>query len=256
MPDGGSIDIQVSECQANSDPALQPGPLSETVRDRHRQGHDAGDLEAGGRAVLLLKAARQRHRPRPVDGARPCGAARRRAATVERGGQGHHRDADPAGCDRRRPKPKAPAQRSQKVNRSAVILFVDDDPLIAMSTTEMLEDLGHHVIGANSGRARARYHQERAADRPDDDRSRDARHDRHRTRGRLAPVAAVAADPARHRLRRTARRAPSSICRGWQNPITRTSCATGSISCSARACNPGVRSTYPCRCSGIPCDQF
>jgi CheY-like chemotaxis protein len=38
-----------------------------------------------------------------------------------------------------------------KVIRSAVILFVDDDPLIAMSTTEMLEDLGHRVIGANSG---------------------------------------------------------------------------------------------------------
>ena len=30
-------------------------------------------------------------------------------------------------------------------------MFVDDDPLIAMSTTEMLEDLGHRVIGANSG---------------------------------------------------------------------------------------------------------
>lgn len=36
--------------------------------------------------------------------------------------------------------------------RSAVILFVDDDPLIAMSTAEMLEDLGHKVIPANSGR--------------------------------------------------------------------------------------------------------
>jgi CheY-like chemotaxis protein len=40
----------------------------------------------------------------------------------------------------------------RNVNRSAVILFVDDDPLIAMSTTEMLEDLGHRVIGANSAR--------------------------------------------------------------------------------------------------------
>jgi CheY-like chemotaxis protein len=38
----------------------------------------------------------------------------------------------------------------QQVKRSAVILFVDDDPLIAMSTVEMLEDLGHRVIGANS----------------------------------------------------------------------------------------------------------
>ena len=35
--------------------------------------------------------------------------------------------------------------------RSAVILFVDDDPLIAISTAEMLEDLGHEVIPANSG---------------------------------------------------------------------------------------------------------
>ena len=32
-----------------------------------------------------------------------------------------------------------------------MILFVDDDPLIAMSTMEMLEDLGHRVIGASSG---------------------------------------------------------------------------------------------------------
>ena len=36
--------------------------------------------------------------------------------------------------------------------RPAVILFVDDDPLIAMSTAEMLEDLGHKVIPASSGR--------------------------------------------------------------------------------------------------------
>ncbi len=32
----------------------------------------------------------------------------------------------------------------------AVILVVDDDPLIAMSTVEMLEDLGHRAIEANS----------------------------------------------------------------------------------------------------------
>jgi PAS domain S-box-containing protein len=33
----------------------------------------------------------------------------------------------------------------------ATILVVDDDPLIAMSTVEMLEDLGHRAIEANSG---------------------------------------------------------------------------------------------------------
>ena len=51
-----------------------------------------------------------------------------------------------------RRKRESPAPRRRKIKRSAVILFVDDDPLIAMSTTEMLEDLGHRVIGANSGR--------------------------------------------------------------------------------------------------------
>ncbi len=35
---------------------------------------------------------------------------------------------------------------------TATILVVDDDPLIAMSTSDMLEDLGHTVIEANSGR--------------------------------------------------------------------------------------------------------
>jgi CheY-like chemotaxis protein len=35
--------------------------------------------------------------------------------------------------------------------RTATILVVDDDPLIATSTIDMLEDLGHTVIGVNSG---------------------------------------------------------------------------------------------------------
>src|SRR5262249_1430462 len=35
--------------------------------------------------------------------------------------------------------------------RRATILVVDDDALIAMSTANMLEDLGHKVIEANSG---------------------------------------------------------------------------------------------------------
>jgi signal transduction histidine kinase/CheY-like chemotaxis protein len=36
--------------------------------------------------------------------------------------------------------------------RAAIILVVDDDPLIAMSTVDMLEDLGHTVIEANCGK--------------------------------------------------------------------------------------------------------
>jgi nitrogen-specific signal transduction histidine kinase len=37
-------------------------------------------------------------------------------------------------------------------SRLATILMVDDDPLIAMATAEMLKDLGHTVLEANSGR--------------------------------------------------------------------------------------------------------
>ncbi|GAB2178620.1 ATP-binding protein [Dongia sp. agr-C8] len=43
------------------------------------------------------------------------------------------------------PKPVVPESTSR-----AIILVVDDDPLIAMSTVEMLEDLGHRAIEANS----------------------------------------------------------------------------------------------------------
>jgi PAS domain S-box-containing protein len=44
-----------------------------------------------------------------------------------------------------------PAAAPPSFSRTATILVVDDDPLIAMSTVDMLEDLGHTVIGVNSG---------------------------------------------------------------------------------------------------------
>jgi len=46
------------------------------------------------------------------------------------------------------PQPVAPERTGG--GRRATILVVDDDPLVAMSTVEMLEDLGHQVIEANS----------------------------------------------------------------------------------------------------------
>ena len=46
----------------------------------------------------------------------------------------------------------APTQDAKvAVNRIARILLVDDDPLVAMSTADMLTDLGHSVTEANSG---------------------------------------------------------------------------------------------------------
>jgi CheY-like chemotaxis protein len=41
---------------------------------------------------------------------------------------------------------------SQSITSPATILLVDDDALIAASTSAMLEDLGHHVVEAHCGR--------------------------------------------------------------------------------------------------------
>jgi CheY-like chemotaxis protein len=43
------------------------------------------------------------------------------------------------------------ADQKIAVNRIARILIVDDDPLVAMSTVDMLTDLGHSVTEASSG---------------------------------------------------------------------------------------------------------
>ena len=48
-------------------------------------------------------------------------------------------------------KPAAPSEAKVKTVDKMTILVVDDDALIAMSTVDMLEDLGHHVIEADSG---------------------------------------------------------------------------------------------------------
>jgi len=51
----------------------------------------------------------------------------------------------------------APAEVPESAAHSAIsrakVLLVDDDPLIAMSSVDMLEDLGHEVIEANSAQA-------------------------------------------------------------------------------------------------------
>jgi signal transduction histidine kinase len=72
----------------------------------------------------------------------------------------------------------------------ARVLLVDDDVLIAMVTTGMLEDLGHEVIEANSGDAALAALQRGPGCRPDDHRFRHARHERRAARRGGAPPAA------------------------------------------------------------------
>ena len=150
MPDGGSIRIEVSECQANSDPALRPGRyLKLSVIDSGK----------GMTPDILKRAVEPFFSSKPLGKGTGLGLSMVHGLAVQLGGALQLSSAVAKGTTAililpvasAAPETESPAQKSQKVNRSAVILFVDDDPLIALSTTEMLEDLGHQVIGASSG---------------------------------------------------------------------------------------------------------
>ncbi len=150
MPDGGSIDIKLAECQASSDPALQPGRyLKLSVIDTGK----------GMTPEILKRAVEPFFSSKPLGKGTGLGLSMVHGLAVQLGGALQLSSTAGKGTTAtlilpvatNAPETESPVHATQKVNRSAVILFVDDDPLIAMSTTEMLEDLGHQVIGASSG---------------------------------------------------------------------------------------------------------
>jgi PAS domain S-box-containing protein len=150
MPDGGSIDIRIAECQVSGDPALTSG------RYLNLSVIDTG---TGMPPEILKRAIEPFFSSKPLGKGTGLGLSMVHGLAVQLGGALQLASTVGKGTTATlmlpvaaaAPQAEIPAQTLQKVNRSAVILFVDDDPLIAMSTTEMLEDLGHHVIGANSG---------------------------------------------------------------------------------------------------------
>ncbi|MEA2893723.1 MAG: hypothetical protein QOI05_4516 [Bradyrhizobium sp.] len=150
MPDGGSIDIKVAECRLSGDATLQPGGyLKVSVIDTGK----------GMTPDILKKAIEPFFSSKPLGKGTGLGLSMVHGLAVQLGGALQLSSAVGKGTTATlilpvattAPEAENPAHVAAKVNRSAVILFVDDDPLIAMSTTEMLEDLGHRVIGANSG---------------------------------------------------------------------------------------------------------
>jgi CheY-like chemotaxis protein len=150
MPDGGSIDIKVAEIRSSGDATLQPGCyLKVSVIDTGR----------GMTQEILKKAIEPFFSSKPLGKGTGLGLSMVHGLAVQLGGALQLSSTVGKGTTATlilpvataAPEVEAPAQAAPKINRSAVILYVDDDPLIAMSTMEMLEDLGHQVIGANSG---------------------------------------------------------------------------------------------------------
>jgi signal transduction histidine kinase/DNA-binding response OmpR family regulator len=150
MPDGGSIDIRIEQYQARGDPSLKRGRyLKLSVIDTGK----------GMTPEILKRAVEPFFSSKPLGKGTGLGLSMVHGLAVQLGGTLQLSSAVGKGTTAMLILPIATAApnmeslpcRPHKVNRSAVILFVDDDPLIALSTMEMLEDLGHRVIGANSG---------------------------------------------------------------------------------------------------------
>jgi PAS domain S-box-containing protein len=150
MPDGGSIDIRIAECRPGGDSALAPGRYLQL---------SVIDTGKGMAPDILKKAIEPFFSSKPLGKGTGLGLSMVHGLAVQLGGALQLSSTVGKGTTATlilpvataAPEAESPAQVPVKVNRSAVILFVDDDPLIAMSTMEMLEDLGHRVIGANSG---------------------------------------------------------------------------------------------------------
>jgi PAS domain S-box-containing protein len=150
MPDGGSIDIKVAQYFSGNDPALKSGSYLKL---------SVADTGMGMTPDILKRAVEPFFSSKPLGKGTGLGLSMVHGLAVQLGGALQLTSAIGNGTTatlilpvaNAAPKAEAPVRAAPKVDRSAVILFVDDDPLIAMSTTEMLEDLGHRVIGASSG---------------------------------------------------------------------------------------------------------
>jgi PAS domain S-box-containing protein len=151
MPDGGSIDIRIAEYQAKKgDATLQPGRYLKL---------SVVDTGTGMSPETLKRAVEPFFSSKPLGKGTGLGLSMVHGLAVQLGGALQLTSAVGKGTSATlvlpvatvAPEVESATPSAPKARRSAVILFVDDDPLIAMSTAEMLEDLGHRVIGVNSG---------------------------------------------------------------------------------------------------------
>ncbi|KJC58056.1 chemotaxis protein CheY [Bradyrhizobium sp. LTSPM299] len=150
MPDGGVIEIKLAFWKARNDPSVRPGNYLKL---------SVVDSGTGMAPDVLKRAIEPFFSSKPVGKGTGLGLSMAHGLAVQLGGALQLASTLGKGTTATlvlpvatsAPELESSAPAPQKMKRSAVILFVDDDPLIAMSTTEMLEDLGHRVIGANSG---------------------------------------------------------------------------------------------------------
>jgi PAS domain S-box-containing protein len=151
MPDGGVIDIRIDKQLIEVAEQLRPGTY---LRVR------VSDTGSGMDATTLSRAIEPFFSTKPLGKGTGLGLSMTHGLAVQLGG--HLELASTVGVGTVAtlllPMATRPAEEVEVAaaptasNRVARILVVDDDPLVAMSTVDMLEDLGHIVIEANSGK--------------------------------------------------------------------------------------------------------
>lgn len=151
MPEGGTVTITLDEPDA-PDPTLRPGRyLRLTVADTGT-GMDEATLE---RAVEPFFSTKQLGKGTGLGLSMVHGLAMQLGGTLRlhsRPGEGTTATLWlPVTTEQIQQHPTVSAPQASAA-APAVILVVDDDPLISASTTDMLEDLGHTVIETHSGR--------------------------------------------------------------------------------------------------------
>jgi PAS domain S-box-containing protein len=151
MPEGGVIHIRVGQRHLGGEYGLRPGTYLQI---------QISDTGSGMDGATLARAIEPFFSTKPLGKGTGLGLSMTHGLAVQLGG---HLDlASEVGVGTvatlwlpRATGPAAhiePATGASAPIRAATILVVDDDPLIAMSTVDMLEDLGHIAIEANSGK--------------------------------------------------------------------------------------------------------
>ena len=151
MPEGGAIDITVDHRQGGPTQKLRPGSY---VRIH------VADTGSGMDAATLKKAIEPFFSTKPVGKGTGLGLSMVHGLAVQLDGLLELASKVGEGTVATLWFPAAtkpavaakPAASEATAGFSATILVVDDDPLVAMSTVGMLEDLGHRVIEANSAK--------------------------------------------------------------------------------------------------------
>jgi signal transduction histidine kinase/DNA-binding response OmpR family regulator len=149
MPDGGSIEIAAEQSQTDKAKNL---PAGSHIRIQVR------DSGSGMDAETLKKAVEPFFSTKPLGKGTGLGLSMVHGLAVQLGGLLELSSELGKGTVATlwlpiatMPVATIEPEAPQTANaRAAIILVVDDDPLIAMSTVDMLEDLGHTAIEANS----------------------------------------------------------------------------------------------------------